>query len=77
MSERLHYSMIVQWSEGDQAYLVTLPEWEGRVFNPDTHGDSYEHAVEQAREALTALVALARQHNEPLPEPRVIVSTAS
>ncbi len=27
MSEKLHYSMVVQWSNDDQAYLVTLPEW--------------------------------------------------
>lgn len=76
MTEQLHYSMLVQWSEDDQAYLVTLPEWEGRVFNPITHGDSYEHAVEQGHEALAALVAAARQRNEPLPEPRIIARTA-
>jgi predicted RNase H-like HicB family nuclease len=76
VTERLHYSMVVQWSDDDQAYLVTLPEWEGRVFNPITHGESYEQAVEQAHEALTALVASARQHAEPLPEPHVIASGA-
>ncbi len=75
MSERLHYSMVVQWSDDDQAYLVTLPEWEGHVFNPITHGDSYEHAIKQAHAALAALVASARQHDEPLPEPRIIAGT--
>ena len=39
------YSMVIQWSEEDAAYLVTLLEWEGRVFNPVTHGDTYEEAV--------------------------------
>lgn len=77
MTERLHYSMVVQWSDEDQAFLVTLPEWEGRVFNPVTHGDSYEHAVKQAHEALAALVAWARQRDESLPEPRVIASSAA
>ena len=74
MTEQLHYSMVVQWSDDDQAYLVSLPEWGGRVFNPVTHGDSYEDAIKQAHDALAALVASARQHNEPLPEPRVIAS---
>ena len=23
----LHYSMLIEWSEEDQVYLVTLPEW--------------------------------------------------
>ncbi len=76
MTERLHYSMVVQWSDDDQAYLVILPEWEGRVFNPVTHGQSYEEAIKQGHEALSALVASPRQRNEPLPEPRVIASTA-
>ncbi len=76
MTERLHYSMVVQWSDDDQAYLVSLPEWEGRVFNPVTHGETYEDAIKQAHEALGALVASARQRNEPLPEPRVIAGSA-
>ena len=45
MTEQLHFSMVIQWSADDQAYLVSLPEWEGRVLNPVTHGDSYEDAV--------------------------------
>ena len=28
MSEQSRYSMLIQWSDEDQAYLVTLPEWE-------------------------------------------------
>jgi hypothetical protein len=23
----IHYSMLIEWSEEDQAYLVTLSEW--------------------------------------------------
>jgi len=75
VTEQLHYSMVVQWSDDDRAYLVSLPEWEGRVFNPITHGESYEDAIRQAHEALAALVASARQRNEALPEPRVIASS--
>ena len=62
----------VQWSDDDQVYLVTLPEWEGRIFNPVTHGESYEDAIKQAHEALAALVMSARQHHEHLPEPSVV-----
>lgn len=75
MTERLQYSMVVQWSDDDQAYLVTLPEWEGRVFNPVTHGQIYEEAIRQGHEALAALVASARRRNERLPEPQVIART--
>ncbi len=75
MTERLHYSMVVQWSDDDEAYLVSLPEWEGRVFNPVTHGETYEDAIKQAHEALAVLVASAQQRSESLPEPRVIASS--
>jgi predicted RNase H-like HicB family nuclease len=75
MIERLHYSVMMQWSDDDQGYLVTLPEWEGRVFNPVTHGETYEDAIKQAHEALSALVSSARQHGESLPEPRIVART--
>jgi antitoxin HicB len=64
------YSMLIQWSEEDAAFLVTLPEWEGRVFNPVTHGDTYEEAVRNGAVALECLVIVARKHGESLPEPR-------
>jgi predicted RNase H-like HicB family nuclease len=72
VTEQLHYTMLVQWSEADRAYVVTLPEWEGRVCNPITHGDTYEQAIENAHDALSALVASARQHNEQLPAPQIL-----
>jgi predicted RNase H-like HicB family nuclease len=64
--------MLIQWSEEDAAFLVTLPEWEGRVFNPVTHGDTYEEAVRNGRLALEDMVALADEHGEPLPVPRFL-----
>lgn len=76
MTEQLHYTMVVQWSEVDRAYVVTLPEWEGRVFNPITHGDSYEQAIENAHDALSALVKSARQRTESLPEPQILAGYA-
>ena len=76
MTEKLRFSILVQWSDEDQAYLVTLPEWEGRVFNPVTHGQTYEDAIRHGQEARAALVASARQHNESLPEPQIVARTA-
>ena len=74
MNEDVRYSLIIEWSEDDNAFLVTLPEWEGRVFNPVTHGDTYEEAVKHGHEALQALVASARKHGEPLPPLRVFAT---
>jgi antitoxin HicB len=77
VSEKLHYSMVVQWSSEDQAYLVTLPEWEGRVVNPVTHGDTYEEAIKSGHEALEALIASASKHSEPLPAPHMFAGELS
>jgi predicted RNase H-like HicB family nuclease len=67
----LRYSMLIQWSEEDAAFLVTLPEWEGRVLNPVTHGDTYEEAVANGRLVLQDLVMISQERGQPLPVPRV------
>ena len=74
MSERLRYSILIQWSDEDQAYLVTLPEWADRVLGPVTHGDTYEEAIKNGHEALEALIASARNHQEALPDPQVFAT---
>ena len=66
----LQYSMHIEWSEEDQAYLVTLPEWQGRVIMPVTHGDTYSEAAQRGQEVLEMLVENARKDGEPLPAPR-------
>ncbi len=74
--EPARYSMVIHWSERDKAYLVALPEWEGRLGNWDsaTHGDSYGEAAENGREVLEMLVTEALESGEPLPEPRAFAS---
>jgi predicted RNase H-like HicB family nuclease len=67
----LQYSMLIEWSDEDQAYLVTLPEWADHVIMPVTHGDTYDEAVQQGQEALRLLVKSAIKEGEPLPAPKV------
>ena len=76
MEESARYSMVIRWSERDKAYLVALPEWEGRLGNWDsaTHGDTYGAAAENGRAVLEMLVAHARESGEPLPAPHVFAS---
>jgi predicted RNase H-like HicB family nuclease len=52
MMKKHRYSVIIQWSEEDQAYVVTLPEWGGC----HTHGDTYEEAAKNAQEVLDLLI---------------------
>lgn len=77
MTHEPHYTMVIQWSDVDQAFLVTLPEWEGRVFGPVSHGDSYEEAVRNGREALALLIESAVEHGESLPTPRLYASSTA
>jgi predicted RNase H-like HicB family nuclease len=72
----LKYSMLIQWSEADEAFLVTLPEWEGRTFNPVTHGETYEEAVANGRLALQDLVIVTLESGQSLPEPRLLEDAA-
>lgn len=68
--------MLIQWSDEDDAFLVTLPEWDGRVINPVTHGASYEEAVRQGQEVLELLVELSLEQGQPLPAPQRAVVAA-
>ncbi len=48
-NEKPRYSMLIQWSDNDQKYLVRLPEWKGETQQFVTHGDTYEEAVNEAK----------------------------
>lgn len=67
----MHYSIIIQWSDEDQTYIVSLPEWGALVY---THGDTYQDALVNGQELLEGLIEARRQSGEPLPEPQVYAS---
>ena len=47
------YSVLIQWSEEDQLYIASLPEWGPHAH---THGKTYAEAAEMAEEALKVLL---------------------
>jgi len=61
-----HYSMIIEWSDEDQLYIVTVPELPGCR----THGATYEEAARQGRDAMESWVDAAREDGDLLPAPR-------
>ena len=69
-NERLtcHYSMQINWSDEDEIFVVTLPE-----FGPyaKTHGATYEEAAQMGREVLELLVALYDDEGRHLPAPEL------
>ena len=66
--------MVIEWSEEDQTFLVTLPEWADRVNTPTTHGDTYEDAVRNGNEVLGLLIEAALEDGDPLPQPKIYAS---
>jgi predicted RNase H-like HicB family nuclease len=61
-----HYSIIIQWSEEDQLFLVTLPEFTD-VMQPCTHGQTYEEALQNAQDLMESLIEIYQQDHKPLP----------
>jgi predicted RNase H-like HicB family nuclease len=61
-----NYSMVIRWSDEDQAFIVSLPE-----FGPyaSTHGQTYEEAVRMGRECLESLIESYQADGIALPEP--------
>lgn len=66
---KLRYSILIQWSDEDQCYIVSLPEF-GKYAR--THGDTYEEAVKNAQEVLELLI-----EDDNLPQPNVYQSVVA
>ena len=65
-----HYSILIQWSEEDQAYIATVPELPGCI----THGDTYEEAVKNAQEVIELWLETAQDLGWSIPAPRVLTT---
>jgi predicted RNase H-like HicB family nuclease len=65
----MKYSILIQWSEEDRAYVASLPEW-GTYAR--THGETYEEALENAKEVLEDLVYAYNEIGKPLPQPQTL-----
>ncbi|NER51181.1 MAG: type II toxin-antitoxin system HicB family antitoxin [Symploca sp. SIO1B1] len=65
------YSMIIQWSEEDQLFLVTIPEFVERVVMPCSHGKTREEAILRGEEVIEMYLEAWQAEEEPIPVPRV------
>ncbi len=62
------YSMVIQWSNEDQVFVVTLPEFP----HCQTHGTTYEEAVKNGQEVLDLLIETFQAEGRALPEPETL-----
>ncbi|MCY7323073.1 MAG: type II toxin-antitoxin system HicB family antitoxin [Phormidesmis sp. CAN_BIN36] len=65
------YSLIIQWSDEDQLYLVTIPEFAELVMQPCTHGKTYEEAGRNAQGAIESYLEYCQEEGTTPPQPRV------
>jgi predicted RNase H-like HicB family nuclease len=66
------YTMMIQWSEEDQPYLVHLPEFPWQQFI--THGNTYEEAARNGQDAIAGLIEVLQNNGQPLPEPVPVIA---
>jgi predicted RNase H-like HicB family nuclease len=60
------YEIIIFWSQEDEAYVAEVPELPGCM----AHGDTYESALCNLREAVELWIDTAKEFGEPIPEPK-------
>ena len=65
--EHRHDSMVIEWSDEDDAYVVTVPELPGCL----THVATCAEAVLQGEDAIATWLQTAHAWGDPIPPPRI------
>ena len=66
------YSAIVEWSDEDRLFLVTIPEFSELVVMPCTHGKTREEAIKNAEEVIEMYLEAWQAEGEVIPEPKIV-----
>lgn len=61
-----HYEIIIYWSGEDQMFVAEAPELPGCM----AHGNSYEEALCNVRDAMAFWIDVAREQGESIPAPK-------
>ena len=64
----LKYRIVIQWSDEDNCFLVSLPDFKDEQ-NWVTHGETYQEALENAVEVMDMLVEIYQEKGKTLPVP--------
>jgi predicted RNase H-like HicB family nuclease len=70
------YSMLIEWSDEDQAYIVTLPEWEAAHYMGNIHGSTRAAALAAGEELIESWLEHVQQEGETPPPARIFDSKA-
>jgi len=64
--DEAHYTMIIEWSDEDTVFIVTVPELPGAR----SHAGTYVAAAEEGQRLIAEWLEIARERGWPLPSPR-------
>jgi predicted RNase H-like HicB family nuclease len=67
------YSLVIEWSDEDQVFLVTIPELAGAR----SHAATYMEAAEEAQRLIEEWIELAQDHGWPLPQPQRVLAESA
>jgi predicted RNase H-like HicB family nuclease len=60
------YAIIMYWSDEDDAFVAEVPELPGCM----AHGNTREDALKSINQAMELWIDVARDHGDPIPEPK-------
>jgi predicted RNase H-like HicB family nuclease len=63
----IRYSMVIQWSDEDEVFIVKLPEFK----NAQTHGKTYKEAARQGEDLIESFIQWYGEEGRPLRTPRL------
>jgi antitoxin HicB len=70
----VNYTLVIQWSDEDQTFVVLAPEWADLYAMPVASGKTYTEAAERGRNALEHMIEVAREDGVALPHPKVFAA---
>lgn len=65
LAEARQYPLVIQWSERDQVFLVSLPDFGGVTI----HANTASEAAERGLELVAELIDIDRREGRVIPEP--------
>jgi predicted RNase H-like HicB family nuclease len=60
------YEIIIYWDDQDRIYIADVPELPGC----SAHGNTYDEALNNAKEAIQLWIDTAKEFGDPVPEPK-------
>lgn len=69
------YSVIVEWSDEDRLFLVTIPEFSDRIIMPCAHGKTRSEAILNTEEVIEIYLEAWQAEGESIPKPKTLQIT--